>query len=120
MERTWIGLAGVFGAAAVAMAAVAAHALGDLAPLALRQVQAALQIQGWHALALFGCGLWARRGGWLADAAGFAFAIGLVLFCGAVYLVALAGASLPGVAPAGGILLIAAWLLLAASAIFRH
>jgi uncharacterized membrane protein YgdD (TMEM256/DUF423 family) len=50
-------------------------------------------MQGWHVLALLGTGLWAPRGGWLADAAGAAFAVGLVLFCGAVYSLALVGVS---------------------------
>lgn len=119
MERVWIVLGGLIGAAAVAMAALSAHASDGLDPAAVRQMQGAVQMQGWHALALVGCGLWARRGGFLADAAGFAFAIGSVLFCGAVYMLALADARLPGVAPAGGLLLIGGWLLLAASGLFR-
>ncbi len=119
MERLWIVLAGLIGAAAVAMAALSAHGLEFLPQASLQQVRGAVQMQGWHALALLGCGLWARRGGRLADAAGFAFAIGTVLFCGAVYMLALAGTRLPGVAPAGGLLLIGGWLLLAASALSR-
>ena len=117
MERLWIVLAGVLGASAVVMAALAAHGLGDLTPAALQQARSAVQMQGWHALALFGCGLWSRRGGRLADAAGFAFALGAVLFCGSVYALAIAGLHLPGAAPAGGMLLIGGWLLLAGSAL---
>jgi uncharacterized membrane protein YgdD (TMEM256/DUF423 family) len=120
MERLWVIIAGLLGAAAVAMAALAAHGLSDLDPLALQQVRSAVQMQGWHALALLGCGLWSRRGGRLADAAGFALAIGTLLFCGAVYALALGGLSLPGAAPAGGLLLIGGWLLLAASAVARR
>ena len=102
------------------MAALAAHGLGTLEPTALQQVRSAVELQGWHALALLGCGLWARRGGWLADAAGFAFAIGTLLFCSAVYLLAVLGVRLPGVAPAGGLLLIGGWLLLGGSALARR
>ena len=120
MERLWIVLAGLVGASAVTMAALAAHGLAQLDPTSLQQVQGAVQMQGWHALALLGCGLWARRGGRLADAAGFAFAIGIALFCAGVYAVALAGVRLPGVAPAGGLLLIGGWLLLAVSAYARR
>ena len=47
-------------------------------------------MQGWHALALLGTGLWAPRGGRLADAAAV-LRTGLLLFCGAVYSLALTG-----------------------------
>lgn len=117
MERLWIGLGALLGAAAVAMAALAAHGLaGRYGAAAIAQVQSAVQIQGWHALALLAVGLWSRRGGRIAQAAGYAFAVGTVLFCGAVYALALGGLRLDGVAPAGGLLLIVGWLLLAVSA----
>ena len=116
MYRLWIGLGGLSGAVAVGMAAAAAHALSGLSPAALHIVESGIQMQGWHALALLGCGLWAERRGGLAHWAGAAFALGSLLFCGAVYSVGLAGVSLNAVAPAGGLLLIAGWLLLAMSA----
>ncbi len=118
MERLWVGLGALLGAATVAMAAAAAHGLpGRLDPTAMQQVRSAIEIQGWHALALLATALWLRHGGWPAQAAGYAFAFGTVLFCGAVYSLALGGMRLPGVAPAGGLLLIIGWLLLAISAI---
>ncbi len=119
MHRLWIGLGGLFGAGAVGMAAAAAHALAGLSPGALHVVESGVQIQGWHALALIGCGVWSQRRGGLAHWAAAAFAIGTVLFCAAVYCVGLTGISLNAVAPTGGILLILGWLLLAASAL-RH
>ena len=119
MYRLWIGLGGLSGAAAVGMAAAAAHALAGLPPAMLHIVESGVQMQGWHALALVACGLWAQRRGGLAHWAGAAFTLGTVLFCGAVYAVGLAGVSLAAVAPTGGLLLIAGWLLLAASAIRR-
>ena len=119
--RLGSGRGGLSGAAAVAMAAAAAHALGGLSPAMLRVVDSGIQMQGWHALALVAAGLWAeRRAGLarrLAHGAGAAFALGTVLFCGAVYAFGLAGVSLAAVAPTGGLLLIAGWLLLAASAL---
>ena len=114
MQRVWIGLGGLVGFLAVAMAAVAAHVV---APASHGIVANGVQMQGWHALALFGTGLWAPRGGRLADAAGFAFTLGILLFCGAVYSLALGGVSLGPVAPAGGTLLMIGWLLLGASAL---
>jgi uncharacterized membrane protein YgdD (TMEM256/DUF423 family) len=68
-------------------------------------------------LALLGTALWAPRGGRLAHAAGIAFTVGLILFCGSVYALGIAGMSLGLLAPTGGILLMIGWLLLAASAV---
>ncbi len=116
MFRLWIGLGGLYGAAAVGMAALAAHALGGLSPAMLHIVDSGIRMQGWHALALVAAGLWAQRRGGLAHWAGAAFALGTALFCGAVYAFGLGGVSLAAVAPTGGLLLIAGWLLLAASA----
>jgi len=110
-------LGAVAGMGAVAMAALGAHGLSHLDPGRLRMVQSAVQMQGWHALALVGCALWVSRGGLLADMAGAAFAAGIVLFCGAVYSLALGGPGLGWVAPVGGTLLMVGWLLLALSAV---
>jgi uncharacterized membrane protein YgdD (TMEM256/DUF423 family) len=115
MQRLWIILGSLAGFGAVAMAAYAAHGVPD--PAAQHVVASGVQMQGWHALALLGVGLWVPRGGRLADAAGAAFAVGLVLFCGAVYSLALAGVSWGPLAPTGGILLMIGWLLLGASAL---
>ncbi len=48
---------------------------GSADPAALQMVRNAVQMHGWHALALLACGLWAPRGGWLADWAGAAFVV---------------------------------------------
>jgi uncharacterized membrane protein YgdD (TMEM256/DUF423 family) len=115
MQRIWIGLGSLFGCTAVAMAAYAAHGITD--PAAARIVASGVQMQGWHALALLATGLWIPRAGRLAIAAGGAFALGTILFCGAVYSLALAGVSWGILAPTGGILLMIGWLLLGASAL---
>ena len=82
MQKLWIGLGALAGLTAVAMAAVAAHGLEALGPVRVEMVRSGVQMQGWHALALVACGLWAPRGGKLADWAGAAFLLGLLLFCG--------------------------------------
>lgn len=120
MQRTWIGLGALAGLGAVAMAAVAAHALPTNADAHAAEIlRSAIQMQGWHALALLACGLWTERAGRLAarltNCAGAAFTAGLLLFCGALYALALAGIHLPMVAPIGGSLLMLGWVLLAAS-----
>ncbi len=61
--------------------------------------------------------MWAPGGGRLVDLAGTAFAVGLLLFCGAVYALALAGVSVAMLAPAGGVLLMLGWGLLGLSAV---
>ncbi|HUZ63613.1 MAG TPA: DUF423 domain-containing protein [Acetobacteraceae bacterium] len=100
------------------MSAVAAHVLAPrLDPAAMRMVRDGVQMQGWHALALVLCGIWAPRGGRWAQAAGFAFALGILLFCGSVYAFAIGGLRLPLTAPAGGWLLMAGWALLGISAL---
>ena len=117
MQRVWIGLGSLAGLLAVAVAALAAHSLGALDARALEMVRDADQMQAWHALALLACGLWAPRGGRLAHAAATSFVLGLTLFCGAVYALAIGGIHLPLVAPVGGSLLMLGWLLLGLSAV---
>ena len=114
MQRIWIGLGSLLGLGTVAMASYLAHGVSD--PAAARIIASGVQMQGWHALALIGTGLWTPRGGRLADAAGAAIAVGVILFCSAVYSLGLAGISLGPIAPVGGTLTMAGWLLLAISA----
>lgn len=114
MQRVWIGIGALAGFLAVAMAAVGTHVV---APQGRAIVASAVEMQGWHALALIATGLWSPRGGRLTDAAGYAFTLGILLFCGAVYSLAIADVSLGPVAPAGGTLLMIGWLLLAVSAL---
>lgn len=115
MQRIWIGIGSLSGFGAVAMAAFAAHGISD--PVSLRIVSSGVQMQGWHALALLCTALWAPQGGRLAHAAGLTFTVGLVLFCGSVYSLGLAGVSWGILAPTGGTLLMLGWLLLGASAL---
>ena len=119
IQRACILLGGLAGASAVAMAALAAHGLNGLPPAALGAVRSAVDMQGWHALALLGTGLWLPRGGWLARLAAVGFAVGTLLFCGGVYGHELGGLPVGVLAPVGGATLIGAWLLLGLSALRR-
>jgi uncharacterized membrane protein YgdD (TMEM256/DUF423 family) len=120
MDRFWIGLGALAGLVAVAAEAAGAHALQGLDAPALAMFHTAAQMQLWHALALLFTGIWAARGGGvLAHLAGAAFALGTLLFCGALYALALRGLRLPEVAPTGGSLLMLGWLLLFVSALRR-
>ena len=62
--------------------------------------------------------LWIVLGA-LAQAAGAAFGLGLLLFCGGVLARVLGGVSLGPVAPIGGTCLMLGWVLLGASALRR-
>jgi uncharacterized membrane protein YgdD (TMEM256/DUF423 family) len=120
MDRLWLGSGGLLGLIGVVMAALAAHALpGRVTPEALGLVHTAIDMQMWHALALIGCGILARIGAAprRVTIAGAAFALGAVLFCGAVYSLALAGLELPAVAPTGGFLVMAGWISLGSLAL---
>jgi len=116
--RGWVTLGALIGLLAVAAAAGAAHLAAD--PGQSRAIASAVQMQGWHALALLACGLWGARGGRLTHAAGAAFGLGTLLFCGTVYAGALGGPHIGALAPVGGSLLMLGWALLGISALRRR
>jgi uncharacterized membrane protein YgdD (TMEM256/DUF423 family) len=101
------------------MAAVAAHGLPQRLDLAsLEMVRSAVQMQAWHALALLACGIWLTRDAPpLVNLAAAAFALGLILFCGSIYALTLAGIRIPMAAPSGGTILMLGWLLLGIAAL---
>ena len=104
----WLAATGaLYAGAAVALAAYAQHA-------ATASAQSRLQLA---AVFLFGHGvalaaLAPRAGSRLAGYALWALCVGALLFCGSLIALALAGVPAK-LAPAGGMLMIAGWLLLA-------
>lgn len=119
--RAWVLLAGLNGLMAVGMGAYAAHGLaGDAVLQAL--AERASQYQLLHALALLAADRLAADGRRVAHGAGVLFLAGMVLFSGSLYARALTGAPLPipMVTPAGGMSLMAGWLLLALSGFGRR
>lgn len=109
--RWWLIVAGLAGAAAVAVGALAAHAVD---PEDARRLETAVRYQMWHALALLAVD-WLAAGPsrrW-AVLAGRLFVVGLVLFCGTLQLAVLTGVdALNAGAPFGGIAFILGWLAL--------
>jgi uncharacterized membrane protein YgdD (TMEM256/DUF423 family) len=116
-KRLWF-LAGLMGVTAVALGAFGAHALRD--SLLLRQTvnlwQTAVLYQLIHTVALL------ALAGWKVDstgrvppaiaAAACCWMGGILLFSGSLYGLALGGPRLLGpVTPAGGLLLLAGWVL---------
>jgi uncharacterized membrane protein YgdD (TMEM256/DUF423 family) len=108
-------LAGLMGAAGVILAAAGAHAAPNTG------LESAAYLLLFHAVAVLAGTVLAQQAlVWrpLGLAALIAWIVGAVLFAGDVTLRALAGHRLfPMAAPTGGLVLIAAWLLLVAAAV---
>jgi uncharacterized membrane protein YgdD (TMEM256/DUF423 family) len=102
---------------AVAAGAFGAHSLrAYLSPEMLAIWQTGVQYQAWHALALLAVGLYlqAHAGARWVRWSGRLFAVGILLFSGSLYLLALTGVREWGaVTPFGGVAFLAGWLLLA-------
>jgi uncharacterized membrane protein YgdD (TMEM256/DUF423 family) len=119
------GLGSVFGAIAVALGALAAHALRqELADSAMHAFETGVHYQFLHALALCVVALWAAHaesdGATYPTVAGWAFVAGIVMFSGSLYVLALGGPRWLGpVTPIGGLALIFGWLALAYGALRR-
>lgn len=107
--------AAIAGAAAVGLGAFGAHGLRDaLDERALATWRTAVDYQVWHALALLaaGCLAGARPSTALRVAAG-AFVLGIALFSGSLYALALGAPRMLGaITPIGGAAFIIGWLAL--------
>lgn len=117
MPRFLIATGALLGLLAVALSAWVAHGLAA-DPSRLRMADAAVAQQAWHALALLATGILLERwGGRLLAAAGACFLLGVLAFCGGVWLAVLRLPSPGPVAPIGGLLLMLGWALLLAAAV---
>jgi len=118
-SRFWLMMAGLNGAVAVAMGAYGAHGFDDAPEYLARSFNTGVQYHMWHALALIGVSWLTEQKGnsILTRLSGLAFMMGIVLFCGTLYNFGLSGELfMRGLAPAGGMSLIAAWVLFALAA----
>ena len=115
--RMSVILAGLNGAIAVGVGAFAAHAMaGSDMDYARGLVEKGAHYQLIHAVALVAIAAVVRQvpDEKLLRAAAYAMLVGIVFFCGALYVIAFTGLSGFGaVAPIGGIAFIVGWLLLA-------
>lgn len=122
MNRLWLGLGAALGLAGVALGAAGTHALAaGLDAASARAYDTAVRYQLVHAAALVALAAvdGQGRGGRTLHAAGWCLVGGTALFCGALYVRALAGPLPLPAAPAGGALLMAGWLLLLLAAVRR-
>jgi len=115
--RIWLAAGAVNGFIAVAAGAFAAHGLsGTVPPETLAIFETAARYQMYHALALGFCAL--VPSGTAGRIAAWAFAAGIVLFCGSLYGLALTGIRALGlVTPAGGVAFLVGWMALAWAAL---
>ncbi len=125
MERTLLVVAGVYGFFGVALGAFGAHGLRHVFE---RAADAAKRVEWWqtatqyhlaHALAIGLAALLAGRTQHAAaTVAGFAFAVGVLVFSGSLYALAVSGARwLGAITPIGGVLLLVGWAALVVAAL---
>jgi uncharacterized membrane protein YgdD (TMEM256/DUF423 family) len=110
LDSAWAAwLLGLAGATAVILGAFGAHALRDVLDARGSELwHTAVQYHFWHALAL---GLAVFLGGRAARWAVIAFAVGIVLFSGSLYALALGAPRWCGaITPLGGVAFIAGWI----------
>lgn len=119
MLRSFLMLAAFFGFTGVALGAFAAHGLkARLTAEYLAIFHTGVTYQLVHTLALFGVALLAAHlPGRLVTWAGVAFAIGIVLFSGSLYVLTLTGIGKLGIiTPLGGVAFLVGWLCLGLAA----
>ena len=121
MPKRFFQFAALNGLLAVMLGAFGAHALrGELTADLMHAYETAVQYHFWHALALLFVSLLAIQN---SDnpcliASGILFALGLVLFPGSLYFLAISdiryivGMPVGLITPIGGLMFILAWLLL--------
>jgi uncharacterized membrane protein YgdD (TMEM256/DUF423 family) len=112
-QRLSIAAAGLSGAMAVGFAAIAAHGLDGKAA---DWIGRGAHFQLIHAVALLALGLGRGDGPWL-KAAALLWGAGIILFSGALYVVALTGLPVTALVPVGGCAFILGWLTVMISAI---
>jgi len=120
VAKLFLSLGALAGLLAVALGAFGAHALrGRLDEYARGVFETAVQYHFYHALALalVGVLLLSQPASALLKSSGWLFLIGIAVFSGSLYLLAITGIKwLGAVTPLGGLAFIAGWGCLAAAA----
>lgn len=121
MHKSYLIIAALFGALAVALGAFGAHGLKSVTtPDVVEIYETAVRYQFYHTFALLAVGiLYIWFPGKLISLSGLFFIIGVVLFSGSLYLITFLKAADKAISPAigvitpiGGLFFIAGWLLL--------
>ena len=124
----WLLLAGLLGATGVALGAFEAHGLEKMLTgwglepeeiaKRLHNCEVAVRYQMFHAVALLGLAAVARtHGGRSLQVAGVCWLLGVLLFCGLLYVVAFTGSrAVVHFIPLGGLAMIVGWLAISVAA----
>ncbi|TQV73719.1 DUF423 domain-containing protein [Aliikangiella marina] len=121
LTNRWVLVAGtVFGLLSVIIGAFAAHSLkGALSSYSIGIFETAARYQMYHALALCCCGLILQKANLplgaikLLKLTALSFIVGILLFSGSLYLLAVTSIKWLGmITPIGGLGLIIGWLLM--------
>jgi len=119
--RLWIKLGGILGGLSVMLGAFGAHSLKErLTEKSLATFQTGVQYQFMHSIALILVGLLmlslGEESNKRLNRSGWFFAVGILLFSGSLYSLALGGPRWLGpVTPLGGLCFMIGWVLLAFS-----
>jgi uncharacterized membrane protein YgdD (TMEM256/DUF423 family) len=122
MDKLFFVLGAISTGIGVALGAFGAHGLrARLAVDMLQTFETGVRYHMYHALALFvvvfAITRWQQSVGW-SVAAGWLFVVGLFLFSGSLYLLAITGVRwLGAITPLGGVAFIAGWVCLVVAAI---
>lgn len=115
-DHDWWLLTAVSGALMVAAGAFGAHGLTSvLSPKLLQTFETGVRYQAWHTLAMLGVLAWRSARPLAGQRLALAlWALGMLLFSGSLYALALTGIGRLGIiTPFGGVAMIAGWLALA-------
>ncbi len=121
ITRIFLTIAALLGGSAVGLGAFGAHALKErLSERSLEIFETATRYQMYHALALLLVGVLMTRSQTdqpFLMASGWAFLVGVGLFCGSLYTLSFSGIKwLGAVAPLGGLALMVGWVSIAIAA----
>jgi uncharacterized membrane protein YgdD (TMEM256/DUF423 family) len=112
MVKTWLLLAAFFGLLSVALGAFGAHSLKNILDEYGKSIyEKAVLYQMFHSMALFAVGVLQHLfKGISISPAGFGFLIGILLFSGSLYVLAISGVKwLGAITPIGGLAFLFGW-----------
>lgn len=120
--RIWLFLAAINGFLASGAGAIGAHLIkGSVSADNLEIFQTAVRYHMWHALALVAVAWLASRTPkvpFVITLAGAAFFVGIVLFCGSLYVMGATGSTaLVLVTPVGGVAFLIGWAALVVASV---
>ena len=116
LSKLWMTAGSFFGFFGVVLGAFGAHGLKNiLSDKSLAIYQTAVQYQMIHALVLLALGIWTSQNSLIHSAAcGYSFIVGIVLFSGSLYSLALTDIKVLGaITPLGGLSFLFGWIAFA-------